>query len=185
VARLTVKHKTKKKEQIMKAAAIAASVCAALVLSATVALAKRGTIGIYGIIDKVAFEPDGKSPERIRISGVFVVPVPMSSGEYKAPQRGYLYFRVAPGMEQATRQEWSALKDLAGTGRPFGFGYCWVANPADPTGNPHHSLEVHVHREGDGDVVLPEVYPQPNAKRIVMTANEPDPDFDMIAAKLR
>ena len=78
----------------MKAASIIASVCAVLALSTAVVIAKRGTIGIYAIVDRVAFEPDEKLPERVRIWGVFVVPVPMSSGQYKAPQRGYLYFRI-------------------------------------------------------------------------------------------
>src|SRR5258705_1328341 len=102
----------------MEATSIIVSLCAVLVLSSSVAvLAKRGTIGIYAIVDKVAFEPDENSPERIRIWGVFVVPVPISSGQYKTPQRGYLYFRIAPGMEQVAKQEWGDLKNLAGTGQ--------------------------------------------------------------------
>ena len=87
----------------MKAASVAALICAVIVLSATVVIAKHNpgkTIGIYAIVDKVVFEPDEKSPERIRIWGVFVVPVLMSSGHYKEPQRGYLYFRIAPSEEE-------------------------------------------------------------------------------------
>src|SRR5882724_9007830 len=98
----------------MKETSIMVSLCAVLVLSSTVVvLAKRCTIGIYAIVDKVEFEPDENSPERIRIWGVFVVPVAMSSGQYTTPQRGYLYFRIAPGMEQVAKQEWSDLKNLA------------------------------------------------------------------------
>src|SRR6266498_1649295 len=114
---------TEQKQQegtIMKPTSIIVSVCAVLMLSSMVVLAKRETIGIYAIVDKVAFEPDEKSPERIRIWGVFVVPVPMSSGHYKAPKRGFLYFSIAPGMEQVVKQEWGDLKALAGTGQGIG-----------------------------------------------------------------
>ena len=40
-------------------------------------------VGIYAIVDKVAFEPDMTSPERVRIDGTFVVPIRMSSGSFK------------------------------------------------------------------------------------------------------
>jgi len=155
---------------------------ALLALSGTMALAKRGTIGIYAIVDKVAFEPNEESPERVRIWGTFVVPVPMSSGLYKAPQRGYLYFKVAPGMRQVVMQEWRDLKDVAGTGRCFGFGQYWVPNPADPFGNPHHSLEIQIHQ--DGDVAVPDDYPLSHSRGIVKTGDPSDPDFEKIAAEL-
>jgi hypothetical protein len=59
-----------------------------ILLLTQVSLAKNGDIGIYGIVDKVVFEPSKHSPQRIQIWGLFVVPVPMSSGEYKTPERG-------------------------------------------------------------------------------------------------
>jgi hypothetical protein len=173
----------------MRAASVAALICAVFVLSATVVIAKRNpskTIGIYAIVDKVVFEPDEKSPERIRIWGVFVVPVPMSSGHYKEPQRGYLYFRIAPGMEQAPKREWGELKAVAGTGQGIGFTQYWVANPADPLGNPHHSLEVQVHL--NGDEAEPDIYPMPHPRGIVRSADEVapeiDPDYESIMARL-
>jgi len=170
----------------MKAASVAALICAVIVLTATVVIAKHSTIGIYAIVDKVVFEPDEKSPERIRIWGVFVVPVPMSSGHYREPQRGYLYFKIAPGMEQASKREWGELKALAGTGQCIGFAHYWVANPADPLGNPHHSLEVQVHR--NGDEAAPDIYPLPHRRGIVRSADEVAPevdlDYESIMAKL-
>ena len=55
--------------------------CAAVILLLVQrCAAKNGNIGIYGIVDKVVFEPDGSSPERVQIWGLFVVPVPISSG---------------------------------------------------------------------------------------------------------
>jgi hypothetical protein len=59
-----------------------------------ISFAKNGNVGIYGIVDKVVFEPDGSTPERIQIWGLFVVPVPISSGLHKVPQQGVLYFSV-------------------------------------------------------------------------------------------
>jgi hypothetical protein len=59
----------------------------------------------------------------------------MSSGSYRSPKRGHLYLRIVPGMEQATRRDWSELKTLAGSGKAVGFGQYWVPNPNDPRGN--------------------------------------------------
>src|SRR5580693_4212635 len=91
-----------------------ASVAAVLLLSLAPAalFAKNVSVGIYAVIDQVTFEPDGASPNLVRISGVFVVPIPLSSGDYRTPQRGYLYFRIRPGMEQASRKDWNQLKVL-------------------------------------------------------------------------
>ena len=105
-----------------------ASVAAVLLLSLAPAavFAKNVSIGIYAVIDQVTFEPDGASPNLVRISGVFVVPIPMSSGDYRTPQRGYLYFRIRPAMEQASRRDWNQLKSIAGTGQVVGFAQYWV-----------------------------------------------------------
>src|SRR6185436_5152703 len=37
-------------------------------------------VAVYAIVDDVEFEPSSFEPERVWISGVFVVPVPISSG---------------------------------------------------------------------------------------------------------
>ena len=62
-------------------------------------IAKNAGIGIYAIVDGVTFEPDTGPPNFVRLSGVFAVPVPMSSGSYRSPKRGHLYLRIVPGME--------------------------------------------------------------------------------------
>ena len=69
--------------------------------------AKNGNIGIYGIVDKVVFEPDENAPERIQIWGLFVVPVPISSGLYRAPRRGILYFSLPPDRKKNAIKEWA------------------------------------------------------------------------------
>jgi hypothetical protein len=162
-----------------------ALVAVALLLSLTSnsLIAKNGTVGIYAVIDAVTFEPDGPSPNFIRISGVFVVPVPMSSGMYRSPQRGYLYFRIPSGMEQTTRKDWNELKRIAGTGQVVGFAQYWAPNPGDPNGNPHRSLEITVH--ADNGAASPDIYPLPNPKGIVKHGDKDDPYFDKIAAHLQ
>ena len=162
-----------------------ASVAVVLLLSLVTAavFAKSGTIGIYAVIDQVTFEPAGPSPNFIRISGVLVVPVPMSSGQYRSPQRGYLYFRIRPAMEQETRKDWYELKSIAGTGQVVGFAQYWVPNPSDSYGNPHRSLEITVRT--DSDATPPDIYPLPNPKGIVKHGDRDDPDFDKIAAQLQ
>ena len=162
-----------------------------ILLSASLSsvLAKGTTVGIYAIVSRVTFEPNESSPNCVRISGVFVVPDRMSSGRYQKPQRGYLYLKIAPGGEQATRQDWNALKAIAGSGSVVAFGDYWVPNPDDPQGNPHHSLEVTVHAEGES-VATPDIYPIPRqggvtrVEAIVHNANC-DPDADKIAEQLR
>jgi len=157
---------------------------AILLLSLTPAaiIAKEGSnIGIYAVVDQVTFDKDGPTPNLVRISGVFVVPVPMSSGLYKTPQRGYLYFRIPPAAEESARKDWNKLRADAGTGHVVGFAYYWVSNPSDPGGNPHHSLEVRVRTEGDA--APPEIYPLTHPNGIVKAG---DRDFDdQIASQLQ
>ena len=143
-------------------------------------IAKGTGVGIYARIDDVAFEM-GSSGRLVRISGVFEVPVPMSSGMYEPPQRGYLYLRIAPANEEAVRNELDQLRTLAGTGQVVGFGDYWVPNPNDPQGNPHHALKVIVHRVGETST--PDLYPLPFRKGVVRAG---DLDFDaVIASKLQ
>lgn len=161
------------------------SVVAVLLLSLapTGVFAKNVSIGIYAVIDQVAFEPDSALPNLVRISGVFVVPIAPSSGDYKAPQRGYLYFQIRPGMEGPSRKDWNELKAIAGTGQVVGFAQYWVPDPADPYGNPHHSLEVTVH--ADTEAASPDIYPLPHLKGIVKHGERGDPRFEQIAAQLQ
>ena len=85
-----------------------------------------GPIGVYALVDKVAFEPSSDKPERIRISGVFST-AKERSDEYLAPQRGYLYFRLPRENEELARREWADLKSIAGTHQVVGLGSSWHA----------------------------------------------------------
>jgi hypothetical protein len=154
-----------------------------LLLTTAPAQAKNCTIGIYGVIHRVEFEPGGAQPLAVRITGQFVVPVPTSTCGYQAPQEGYLYFRIRPGAERATIEDWNRLKAAAGTGRIVGFADYWEANPDDPQGNPHTSLVVTVHSVNQS--APPATYPTPNRKGVVERADQTDPRFAKIAMELK
>src|SRR5207253_418191 len=90
-----------------------------VLLLATVNLIASGPVGIYGIIEKVILEPNENSPERIQIWGAFafVDGGPSRPGAISKPQRGYLYFTLPPGNDQAAKTEWADFKVLAGAGQ--------------------------------------------------------------------
>jgi hypothetical protein len=67
-----------------------------------------------------------------------------------------------------------------------GFGQYWVSNPNDPQGNPHHSLEVTVHAEGE--LATSDVYPflrLEGVTEVGIGGTDDDPHSDEIAAQLR
>lgn len=122
-------------------------------------------VGVFAIVDEVTLEPSDFGPDRILIAGVFVVPLPISSGRHQPPSRGYLYFGLNPEMPLATRQDWQVLKEAAGTGEVVGFGQYWVSHETESRGVSNHSLEVQIHT--DRDLAVPESYPRPNNDGVV------------------
>jgi hypothetical protein len=94
---------------------------ACLVLPASVELLASEMIGIYAMVDRVVFEPNGNSPERIQIWGSFI------TNRDQTAKRGYMYFRL-PGLFQpqeaneAAKKEWADIKAAAKTGQVIGFG---------------------------------------------------------------
>lgn len=85
-------------------------------------------IGAYAIVDKVVVEPSTGAPERIQLWGDFSLATKGDRNNYDAPQRGYLYFKIKPGKEEATHKEWNDLKALAGTGQVVGLGVRYQMN---------------------------------------------------------
>jgi hypothetical protein len=83
-------------------------------------------VAVYAIVDEIELEPSSFEPERVWISGVFVVPTPISSGLHEAPKRGHLYLSLDPSQAASTRADWEALRASAGTGRVVGFGEYWM-----------------------------------------------------------
>jgi len=97
-----------------------------------------GPVGIFGIVEKVVFEPNESAPERIQVWGAFAyadsapnVRMEHPAGLTVSPaKRGYLYFKLRsayPGFTteadvKAIKNEWADLKAVAGTGQAVAFG---------------------------------------------------------------
>lgn len=105
---------------------------AALLLLATVTLPASGPVGIFGIVEKVIFEPSAASPERLQVWGAFAY---VDGNERTAivaspAKRGYLYFKLPSIAEnnstareiEAAKVEWADLQAVAGTGQAVAFG---------------------------------------------------------------
>lgn len=109
-------------------------------LPAVTDLAASGPVGVFAVIEKVAFEPNEQAPERIKLWGAFVFADGgiQASGTTATAARGYLYFRMPAATEAPTqnvRTEWSDLKAMAGTGQAVAFGnwgYIGAFNPDGP-----------------------------------------------------
>ena len=91
-----------------------------------------GPLGVYGIVDKVVFEPNEASPQRIQVWGVFkyATDSAISNPALSPATRGYLYFTLpVPGPQaDSAMKEWSDLKAVAGTGQVVGFGSGWFSS---------------------------------------------------------
>lgn len=89
-----------------------------------------GLVGIYGVIDRVVFEPSEKAPERVQVWGAFSFANGGAGSDtaWSPVKRGYLYFRlpastvVAPQELDVIKREWADLKAAAGTAQAVGFG---------------------------------------------------------------
>ena len=95
-----------------------------LVVMAAADLTASGPVGIYGVIERVVFEPNERAPERIQVWGAFAfvdggVRNQMATS---MPKRGYLYFKLPRQGQEIARMEWADFKAVAGTGQAIGFG---------------------------------------------------------------
>jgi hypothetical protein len=108
------------------------------------AINASGPVAVFALVDKVVLEPTADKPERVRISGVFIV-ARGQSGDYGTPQRGYLYFVLPKEKYDLVRRECSDLQAVAGTRQVIGLGSSWFAT-------------VHV-RKADEEAKSPDDYP--------------------------
>ena len=98
-----------------------------LVIVTAVNVSASGPVGVFAVVERVVFEPSEQAPERIQLWGSFAFVAGGIQGNFTAaPQRGYLYFTMAPSSSQqqreSTRKEWADLKAVAGTGQGVAFG---------------------------------------------------------------
>ena len=97
----------------------------AVVAAGVANLSASGPLGIYGIVEKVVFEPNEQAPERIQVWGAFAYVESSVVGQsltVSRPARGYLYFRLGGPTDTVVKNEWADLKAVAGTGQAVGFG---------------------------------------------------------------
>ena len=120
------------------------------VLAAMAPLAASGALGIYGIVERVVFEPSEAAPERIQVWGAFAyVDGAGAQGLTVSPaKRGYMYFRMDPSKADIIKKEWADLKAVAGTGQAIGFGQWFyiggfgALRPDTRSSQPPYVLEV-------------------------------------------
>jgi hypothetical protein len=121
----------------MRIAKIALVLCLFLAAS----LSASGPVGVFAVIEKVVFEPNGTTAanaERVQVWGAFswVDGGIRSTGRLHDIERGYMYFTLpkgTPAQIQAARSEWADLTSVAGTSQAVAFGQ-WHAPPQEGTG---------------------------------------------------
>jgi hypothetical protein len=107
--------------------AIVCSITAVLAMAACLGIVNAsGPIAVYALVDKVTLEPNADQPERVRISGVFIV-AEERTDVYSAPQRGYLYCALPKSNAEIARREWAALQSVAGARQVVGLGSSWFS----------------------------------------------------------
>jgi hypothetical protein len=111
------------------------------VLLASPPLGASGQAGIYGIVERVVFEPDAQAPERVQVWGAFALIERMmrayvgpnattvggqffTNYVFAQPKRGYMYFKLPtePADIVNARREWADLASVAGTRQAVAFG---------------------------------------------------------------
>lgn len=117
----------------MKPLVCAAAIALAIAAHPPAAIAS-GPVSIYALVDKVTFEPNAGKPERVRISGVFIIAnqrTVTADGRTEwhdsGPQRGTLYFAYGVNWDLA-RKEWADLQSVAGTRQVVAFASSYVGN---------------------------------------------------------
>jgi len=102
---------------------------ALLAASSVLIVSASGRMALYGVIDRVVFEPNDQAPTRLQLWGAFAYGdlTPQSGAAIGRPsvaRRGYLYFTLPndEALTRATLAEWRDLKAVAGTGQAVSFG---------------------------------------------------------------
>ena len=154
---------------------IAAGMCA-------VTTSASGPLGIYGVVEKVVFEPNETAPERIQVWGAFAYVDPTECARTPCPggiaassaKRGYLYFRLrspyagvtTDAQAKLTLTEWADLKAVAGTGQAVAFGkwgYIGAFGSLQPGANPTTPPVIYESKPQGGELADMRVRPASEA----------------------
>jgi len=125
--------------KVLKAMLVLVALLSPIILSAS------GPVGVYGVIEKVVFEPNEQSPVRVQHWGAFAFADGAAGGNQVSEiRRGYMYFGTNGPPTAAVVTEWKDLKAVAGTGQAVGFGLWQYTGPfenlkpsAPPDNLPH------------------------------------------------
>ena len=120
---------------------------AALLVGAASAARASDPTGIYAFVDRVVFEPNDATPERLQVWGGFALAKTENRDDYHNAERGYLYFKLRPGDEEICKKEWADLKSVAGGGQIVAFGS-------------RLEIKAITLRKADAKVEKPDVYPK-------------------------
>jgi hypothetical protein len=124
-------------------------------LVAVATISASGPVGIYGLIERVVFEPSESAAERVQLWGAFAYADGGAgkAGAASVARKGFMYFRLDPSATPAQRQivrvEWADLKSVAGKGQAVAFGnwgYIGGFGGLDPGvrgGGPPYILEMY------------------------------------------
>ena len=110
-----------------------------IAVAGVLTLRASGPVVVYAVIERVVFEPDQSSAQRVQIWGAFSLhstDAPYSN-TFSDAQRGYLYYRMnlppscrdrntsdpaCADIEKSTRAIWSDLQKMVGNGSAVSFG---------------------------------------------------------------
>jgi len=122
-----------------------AILASALVLAFAPVPAASGRVAVYGLIDRVVFEPNEQAPERVQVWGTFAYgdlsPAPGATATMAPARRGFLYFSAPAdaALKRAALAEWRDLNSVAKTGQAVAFGlwgYLGSFSALDPAKTP-------------------------------------------------
>jgi len=145
-------------------------------LAAAVAVTASGRVGLYGIVEKVVFEPTDRAPERVQVWGAFAYADGATfAGSASQVRRGYLYFKLPDAgdpMLAPARKEWADLKAVAGTGQAIGFGqwaYLGGFSQLDPGARSSGILEMYPGKRVETDLRVRPASETPSAPTTYQT----------------
>ena len=131
------------------------------VLSATALMAMAppsDPCAVYAVVDRVELAPNDANPATIQIFGTFAMSEQKPGDNYRPAVKGYLYYKVDPNNERASRAEWADLKSVAGSKSVVGFAAKWV------------SMSIGRVRCLNEPPTSPDVYPTQNSMGVVKAA---------------
>ena len=151
-------------------------IAGALAIAGT-AVSASGPIGIYGIVQRVVFEPNEQKPERLQVWGAFAY-AERGSSQSSAARKGYLYFSLPTGdakLAETAAKEWMDLKAVAGTRQAVAFGsWSYVGgfgslDPSVKSNMPPYILETYVGRGVQTDLRVRPAAEKPGTPTVYQT----------------